>query len=190
MPVVILDACVLFPMYLRDTLLSVAEANLYELHWSQKILDEAMRNLVQKGKMSTQKAINLEQVMKIAFPQAMVDAPIELERLMTNDLKDRHVVAAAVEAKANIIVTSNLADFNAEALIPWNIKANSPDNFLCNLFDEYPEEMVEVLTQQCNKYIKRSITLTELLNLLSKKDGANLIEFANKIRFYLSQASE
>ncbi len=147
-------------MYLRDTLLSVAEAKLYRLHWSQKILDEAMRNLVQKGKMSTQKANNLEQVMKIAFPQAMVDAPIELERVMTNDLKDRHVVAAAVEAKANI---------------PWNIKANSPDNFLCNLFDEYPEEIVKVLTQQCNKYIKRSITLTELLNLLSKKDGANLI---------------
>ncbi|BAZ15666.1 hypothetical protein NIES4071_75380 [Calothrix sp. NIES-4071] len=98
----------------------------------------------------------------------------------------RHVVAAAVEAKANIIVTSNLADFNAEALIPWNIKANSPDNFLCNLFDEYPKEIVEVLTLQCNKYTKRSITLTELLNLLSKKDGANLIEFANKIRFYLS----
>ncbi|BAZ15667.1 hypothetical protein NIES4071_75390 [Calothrix sp. NIES-4071] len=85
MVVVILDACVLFPMYLRDTLLSVAEAELYELRWSQKILDEVMRNLVQKGKMSIQKATNLEQVMKIAFPEAMVEAPIELERVMTND---------------------------------------------------------------------------------------------------------
>lgn len=138
----------------------------------------------------TQKATNLEQVMKIAFPQAMVEAPIELERVMTNDPKDRHVVAAAVIAKAEIIVTSNLADFNAEALIPWNIKANSPDNFLCDLFDEYPEEILEVLGQQCNKYTKRSINLTELLNLLSKKYGANLIQFTNKVCFYSSSSSK
>lgn len=147
-----------------------------------------MRNLVQKGKMSTQKATNLEQVMKIAFPEAMVEAPVELERVMTNDPKDRHVVAAAVAANAEIIVTSNIADFNAEALIPWNLKADSPDNFLCDLFDEYPEEILQVLIQQCNKYTKRSINLSELLDMLSKKDGANLIKFANKVRFYSSSS--
>lgn len=43
---VILDACVLFAMYLRDTLLSTAEAGLYTPYWIQKILDEAMSNLV------------------------------------------------------------------------------------------------------------------------------------------------
>lgn len=46
---VILDSCVLFPMYLRDTLLSAAQAGLYRLHWSQEILDGAIRNLVAKG---------------------------------------------------------------------------------------------------------------------------------------------
>ena len=53
MPNVILDACVLFPMYLRDTLLSTAEADLYIPYWSQKILDEAMENLINKGYIST-----------------------------------------------------------------------------------------------------------------------------------------
>jgi polyhydroxyalkanoate synthesis regulator phasin len=42
-------------MYLRDTLLSAAEAGLYTPYWSQKILNEAMDNLVLKGKISAEK---------------------------------------------------------------------------------------------------------------------------------------
>ena len=45
-PVAVLDACVLYPLPLRDTLLSVAEAGLYEARWSERILDEVERNLV------------------------------------------------------------------------------------------------------------------------------------------------
>jgi hypothetical protein len=75
MPNVILDACVLFPMYLRDTLLSTAEADLYIPYWSQKILDEAMGNLINKGYISTEGARKLEEVIKMAFPEAMVEAP-------------------------------------------------------------------------------------------------------------------
>jgi hypothetical protein len=41
---VVLDSCVLYPMYLRDTLLRAAEAGLYRVHWSQEILDGALRN--------------------------------------------------------------------------------------------------------------------------------------------------
>ncbi|GET38121.1 hypothetical protein [Microseira wollei] len=40
---VLLDSCVMFPMYLRDTLLSAAEAGLYTRYWSQEILDGATR---------------------------------------------------------------------------------------------------------------------------------------------------
>lgn len=55
----VLDACVLFPMYLRDTLLSTAEAGLYLPYWSQKILDEAVGNIVSTGKMPAEKAMKL-----------------------------------------------------------------------------------------------------------------------------------
>ncbi|MHC5831915.1 MAG: PIN domain-containing protein, partial [Nostoc sp.] len=92
-------------MYLRDTLLSTVEAGLYVHYWSQKILDEAIGNLINKGYMSNEGARNLETVMKAAFPEAMIEVPIGLEELMTNHPKDRHVLAAAVVAKAEIIVT-------------------------------------------------------------------------------------
>jgi hypothetical protein len=60
MPNVILDACVLFPMYLRDTLLSTVEAGLYVHYWSQKILDEAIGNLINKGYMSDEGALTIQ----------------------------------------------------------------------------------------------------------------------------------
>jgi len=149
---VLLDACVLFPMYLRDTLLSTADEGLYLLYWSQKILDEAIDNLIGGGKLSQEKAKNLENQIKLAFPEAMVEVPVGLEEAMTNDPKDRHVLAAAVTAGADIIVTNNLKDFRENDLAPWNIIAQSPDEFLSDLLDEYPDSIVDLLQQQSQKY--------------------------------------
>ena len=46
---VVIDACSLYPMYLRDTLLRAAEARLYRVYWSEQILEELRRNLVCNG---------------------------------------------------------------------------------------------------------------------------------------------
>lgn len=52
-----------------------------------------------------------------------------LTEIMTNDPGDRHVLAAAVVAKADIIVTSNLKDFREKDLVSWGVKAQSPSGF-------------------------------------------------------------
>lgn len=39
----VLDACVLYPASLRDTLLRVAEAGIYQPRWTERILDEVRR---------------------------------------------------------------------------------------------------------------------------------------------------
>ena len=46
------------------------------------------------------------------------------------DPDDRHVVAAAIRARAQVIVTENLADFPASNLSEWDIGAKSPDDFV------------------------------------------------------------
>lgn len=97
------------------------------------------------------------------------EVPLQLEAIMTNDPKDRHVLAAAIIVNADIIVTNNLTDFSTQALAPWKIKAQLPDNFLSDLFDEYPKEMVQVLQQQCQNYKRNPQTFAELLKLLNKQ---------------------
>lgn len=48
--------------------------------------------------------------------------------------KDRHVLSAALLGNAQVIVTSNLKDFPNEILTKYNVVAQSPDEFLINLF--------------------------------------------------------
>jgi len=185
---VVLDACVLFPMYLRDTLLSTADEGLYLPYWSQKILDEAIDNLIGGGKLSQEKAKNLENQIKLAFPEAMVEVPVGLEQAMTNDPKDRHVLAAAVTAGADIIVTNNLKDFRENDLAPWNIIAQSPDEFLSDLLDEYPDSIVYLLQQQSQKYKNPPKTFTELINFLGEKAGTP--KFASNILLKVQRREE
>lgn len=67
---VLLDSCVLYPMYLRDTLLRMAEVELYRVHWSQEILDAATRNLVEAGRMTSDRAVRLQKMIENAFPKS------------------------------------------------------------------------------------------------------------------------
>lgn len=106
-PVVVLDACVLYPADIRDTLLRGADEELLRPCWSERILDEVTRNLVADGRMSVLQAERLVSTMSDAFPEALVTGYQSIESKMTNHPKDRHVVAAAVAAQARVIVTFN-----------------------------------------------------------------------------------
>jgi predicted nucleic acid-binding protein len=165
---VILDSCVLYPMYLRDTLLSAAEVGLYRPYWSQEILDGVFRNLVAKQKITQQQATRLEQQIKFAFPDAMVEVTERLLPCMDNDPGDRHVLAAALIAKAQVIVTDNLKHFPPASLHQFQVDVQSADQFLTYLYDLFPESMLAVLQTQVSRLRKPPMSVAELLNLLQK----------------------
>ena len=145
MTAAVLDACVLYPMELRDTLLRVAAAGVYRLHWTTEILDEMSRNLVARGVMPMEPAARLRRQMEAAFPDAMVDDYARHIPEMPNHAKDRHVAAAAVAIGAEVIVTANLKDF---AVLPPGVAAMSPDDFLCTRFAADPDSVLEALARQ------------------------------------------
>lgn len=171
-------------MPLCDTLLRAAEAELYCVYFSQEILDGATRNLVNKKRMTEQKAARFQQMIKNTFPEAMVEVPEEIVATMTNHPGDRHVLAAAIVTKAEVIVTDNLKHFPQEALEPYGIEAQHPDVFLTQLFDQDPESMVEVIWQQANALKNPPQTVTELLDRLEKNN--RVPSFVSKVRFYIS----
>jgi hypothetical protein len=53
-----------------------------------------------------------------------------IEAIELPDPDDRHVLASAIRAKAQMIVTANLKDFPLECLERWDIEAKSPDDFV------------------------------------------------------------
>ena len=129
----ILDANVLYPQLIRDTLLSLAVEGLYHARWSATIHAEWTRNLLKdKPAMSAKLALLVER-MNASVPDCLV---IHYEKLATTielpDPDDRHVLAAAIVGHADAIVTFNTKDFPASALQPYGIEVQHPDEFLMN----------------------------------------------------------
>lgn len=162
---VVLDANVLFPFSLRDTLLRAAASGYFQVYWSAEILEETTRNLIGTGTITKRQAERLVQAMTTAFPEAMVEGYEPLVDAMPNDEKDRHVAAAAVVAGAQVIVTNNLKDFRE---LPGDIEAQAPDEFLNNLFDLDSHGMVELLEQQVGALTNPPKTFVQLLDGLAK----------------------
>ncbi|MGO1074179.1 PIN domain-containing protein [Inquilinus sp. CA228] len=165
MLIAILDADVLFPMVLRDTLLRAAAAGCFRVHWSDRILDEVTRNLVEDYGMVPSKAGALREAMEEAFPDASVAGWEDIESEMPNHPKDRHVVAAASAIGAKLVVTSNIRDF---AVLPSGVVAMRPDQFLCELLRAKPDELLGALSVQVSAYRRPSLTIRELLERLAR----------------------
>jgi predicted nucleic acid-binding protein len=164
---VVLDACVLIPASIRDTLLRAAEKEMYRLHWSNLILEEVRRNLVKQRMTTEEDAKDLINEMQRFFPESKVHNFEPLIPSMTNDEKDRHVLAAAVASNSQIIVTSNIRDFPEAALSPFGIEVQTPDQFLTYLLHLDPKRMVELLTQQARDLVNPPMSLQELLEELA-----------------------
>lgn len=164
----VLDACILFPMTLRDTLLRAADAGLYEVHWTADILEEMRRNLVGVGHVSEEQALRLVTQMNRFFPEAAITTHTPLIPAMTNHPKDRHVLAAAVASGAGIIVTDNLRDFPISALSPYRVEAQSADVFLTDLFAADTERMVTIVQEQAQDRLKPPKTTQQILATLAK----------------------
>ena len=166
--VAFLDACVLYPAVLRDVLLTVGKAGICQLRWSPDVLDEMQRNLEGKGKSG---AAYLRQIMEGAFPDAMVERE-RYERLvpvMTNDEKDRHVLAAAISARADVLVTFNVRHFPKDACTPYGVEVQHPDAFLLHQFELAPAAFLHNLESLASERTKPPLTtVDEMLAALQK----------------------
>jgi predicted nucleic acid-binding protein len=164
MLIAVLDADVLFPMVLRDTLLRAAAAGCFRIHWSARILDEVVHNLTDDYGMDAAKAAALPTLMEEAFPDANVEDWEKLEPKMGNHPKDRHVVAAATSIGAGIIVTSNIRDFTN---LPAGIIAMTPDQFLSELLTVRPDEWMAALEIQAAGYRRPPLSVAGLVEQLA-----------------------
>jgi hypothetical protein len=181
----VIDSCVIFGMPLCDTLLRAAEQNLYQIVLSRKILEDATRNMVIKGRLKPDKEEYYQQQIINAFPDCFVEAPAELTESMTNAMSDRHVAATAIASNASYIVTFNLKDFPKTSLANYDLDAIHPDRFLELLCDRWGDKrLYQLIVQQSNALQNPPISPELLLNKLARQQcdrfRARLIEFVDK----------
>jgi predicted nucleic acid-binding protein len=147
----VLDACVLVPMALCDLLLRLAEEPaMYRPLWSEQILTEMAKALKTKLHRSSEQAAWRRQQMKQAFPEAMVTVPSALLKAVEciPDKNDRHVLAAAIMARANAIVTQNTRHFPKDCCEKYGVVRQTPDDFLLDQYHLYPQLVLDKLDDQ------------------------------------------
>lgn len=163
----LLDACALVPIRLATTLLWLAEAGLFEVLWSDAILDEVERNLPTLG-VSPERATRRVAAMREAFgAAALVDDFEHLIPNMTCDAKDRHVLAAAIRGGADTVVTFNLKDFPPASVADHGVEVVHPDTFLTRLLAERPGDAIAALRRGTADLRNPTQTLEELLASLT-----------------------
>lgn len=150
-PTAILDACVLYPAQLRSLFLYLATAGeLFRARWTAAIHEEWMRTLCENHPDVTRaKAERIRDLMDAHVPDCLVSGYEELVPTLTlSDPDDRHVLAAAIQGEASVIVTFNLAGFPAAVLSGFGIEAVHPDEFVSRLLAAHPVEVCEAIRRQ------------------------------------------
>lgn len=130
----LLDANVLYPASIRDLLLQLASTNQYRARWSEDIHREWIESLLTNEPHRDRAKLELTRdKMNRAIRDSLITGYQGLIQSLTlPDPDDRHVLAAAIVGKCDVIVTKNVRDFPEDTLAPFDIEAQDPDEFLCN----------------------------------------------------------
>lgn len=175
------DACALYGTRLTDVILRLADAGAFRVLWSDAVLEEVRRNVIASG--VAEEAIDRRiAAMRDFFPDARVTGFESIVDSLACDPKDRHVLAAAVRAKADVLVTFNLRDFPEHALEPFDVEVVHPDEFLLDQLDLFPGLVIGVLRELAEDYDDPPQSVGDVLESLRR---AGVPRFAADARRYL-----
>jgi predicted nucleic acid-binding protein len=163
-----LDACVLYSGPLRDLLLELAVADLYRAKWSDKVLEEWINKLLENRPDLTRAQLERTRaLMNLHVRDALVkDFESLVGILELPDEHDRHVLAAAIKGRADLIVTFNLRDFPSAQLERWEIEAQHPDEFLVHQFHLNQPKFLEVVRTVRLRLINPKMSVVDYLDSL------------------------
>jgi predicted nucleic acid-binding protein len=165
---VIYDACVLYPAPVRDFLIRLARTGMFRARWSDTIHEEWMRSLLENRPDLTRE--QLERTRRLMDESVHGCLVRDFEHIVGSidlvDKDDRHVVAAAVRAGADLIITFNLKHFPDERLNRYNLSAQHPDDFIADLMDLNCECVLRTAEQHRRQLVRPPKTAKEYIDTL------------------------
>ncbi|WP_425090502.1 RSP_2648 family PIN domain-containing protein [Tropicimonas sp. S265A] len=152
---VLLDACVLYPTLLRGILTDAADAGFFTPLWSPRILDEWRHAASRAG--AVEAALTDGEISRLSarHPQACITPDPDLcKTLFLPDPNDTHVLAAAITAQADSLLTLNLKDFPTRTLGHHGLIRREPDTFLLELRAAHTQDMRHILTDAAMRAVQ------------------------------------
>jgi predicted nucleic acid-binding protein len=166
--IAVYDANILYPSYLRDLLIRVAQAGLVQAKWTNQILDETFRNLKRnRPDLDPARLDRTRKLMNEVLPDVLVTGHEPLIGVVElPDADDGHVLAAAIKSHAQVIVTENLRHFPQDKLEPWNIEAQSADDFVLGLIDLSQQTVYAQVQRMADALRNPPGSVDDVLNVL------------------------
>lgn len=186
---VFFDANVFYGARLRSLAIYLAQTKLFRARWSNEVHDEwTSRLLKNRPDLKAEEIAIARALMNAAVPNCLA---VGYEPLMAGlvlpDPDDRHVLAAAIKTRADVIVTFNLEDFPVLVLEPLGVFAQHPDEFLLDLLDLKPDMVIDAVRTDWRHYKNPLIALDDYIASLKK---AGVPKFADRLRSVVSILSE
>ena len=171
------DACVLYPAPLRDFLMNLAITDLFRAKWTDEIHDEWIRNvLINRPDLTNDRLQRTRALMNSHVRDCLVIGYQDLIPSLTlPDMNDRHVLAAAIRAGADVIVTYNLKDFPIATLEQYGIEAQHPDDFITHLIDLAPPVVYAAAKRQRMSLKNPPQSVEELLSAYERQGLAQTV---------------
>ncbi|MEL6710603.1 MAG: PIN domain-containing protein [Pseudomonadota bacterium] len=168
---VIFDSNVLYPAALRSILMYLATSGLFRAQWTWEIHEEWIRNLLIKRPDLNRKQLEAQRDLMIrAIPDSVLSGYDAIVPLLTlPDPDDRHVLAAAIYAKAERIITASLRDFPAEVLTRYQCIAQHPGDFIVSLLDDETDQVLQIFEQDRAHYRNPPYTSEGYRTLLQRQ---------------------
>lgn len=167
--IVLYDSNVLYPNTVRDLLIRLAQHGIVQAKWTEKILDEVEAALARNGIGDEGKRAELRRRMNAAVRDCIVSGyePL-IEGLKLPDPDDRHVLAAAIKAGAQVIVTDNKKHFPPDTLAEWGIERKTADDFVMDLIDLDDRVVYGCILEIVNSRVRNAVAFEDVLDQLAK----------------------
>jgi len=177
----VLDANVFYPLWIRDLMLWFAYYDLYTPKWSKHIFDEWIEAMLRKG-VTEIEAHRRTVIANDAFPDALFEnyEPL-IESLSLPDIKDRHVLAAAIKANANLIVTNNLKHFPNEYLSGFGVSAKGADDFFTDIIDLNHMTSIRAFRDMVMNKRRPPLDNYQVLEILRKNGLKNTADYIHSL---------
>lgn len=177
----VLDTNVFYPLWIRDLLLWFAYHDLFVPKWSKHIFDEWIAVMIRNG-VAEDEALRRTKVVENAFQDASVKnyEPL-IENLTLPDEKDMHVLAAAIKADADLIITNNLKDFPGDYLSTFGLSAKCADDFFADMIDAHRETSMEAFRDLVLVKKKPPYSEVEVLEIFRNNGLKNTADYLHSL---------
>ena len=167
---VFVDTSELFPFTLMDLLLTLSEDLLFTWVWTDELLDEWERVIVEHGQRTSESARSVSDAVRCFFGRYRIEPDRYRDRI-TDDLSpdptDRIHAAACIFGNVQVLLTRNAKHFQSQLLTEAGVQIMNADEYLCLLFERHRDQVVQSFQRSVAAKISPVITVSEMIDRLN-----------------------